>query len=212
MTVWEAIIERAKEYYADNQYASVVELLNPLLDDGCRRGFAWFMLGDSLRVLGRCSEAQFALMQSLSLAPDHKKCRVHVLLALLAGSVGQLAEAENWHQCATRSQEAQEEAFFWVFRGGNLARLERFEEAAECHRRATQLRGAVDEAWLNLGFVLRAQRKYDEALHAFRQALEITPDYPEALQAIAELAEIHDAIRFMCELDATDASADDELD
>ena len=52
------------------------------------------------------------------------------------------------------------------------------------HRNATRCtKGAVDEAYFNLGLVLRAQERYQEALACFEKAIELTPDYEEAIDA-----------------------------
>ena len=44
-----------------------------------------------------------------------------------------------------------------------------------------------DEAYLNLGLVLRAQERYPEALECFERALKLTPDYSQALTAKNDL-------------------------
>jgi tetratricopeptide (TPR) repeat protein len=45
----------------------------------------------------------------------------------------------------------------------------------------------VDEAYFNLGLVLRAQERYQEALACFEKALELTPDYREAITAKSDV-------------------------
>jgi len=45
----------------------------------------------------------------------------------------------------------------------------------------------LDEAYLNLGLVLRAQERYKEALACFEKALELTPDYRKAITAKSDI-------------------------
>jgi tetratricopeptide (TPR) repeat protein len=40
---------------------------------------------------------------------------------------------------------------------------------------------------LNLGLVLRAQERYEEALACFEKALQLTPDYQDAMTAKADV-------------------------
>lgn len=103
------------------------------------------------------------------------------------------AIAERWFALASRDEATADLGWFWIFRGANLALAEAFEEAEQCHRRASQLPGDPDEAFLNLGYVLRAQRKYADAEAAFEQALDLTPDYPEAEKALAGLRQLPSA-------------------
>lgn len=69
------------------------------------------------------------------------------------------------------------------------ARDGRLAEAEEAHRKATSLRGDVDEAFLNLGLVLRAQGRFEEAAEAFECALAICAKYEEASEALADVRE-----------------------
>jgi tetratricopeptide (TPR) repeat protein len=56
------------------------------------------------------------------------------------------------------------------------------------HARATRcIEGRLDEAYFNLGLVLRAQESFREAKEAFEQALELDPHYGEARQALADV-------------------------
>jgi tetratricopeptide (TPR) repeat protein len=62
------------------------------------------------------------------------------------------------------------------------------QDAAAVHRRATRCKeGCIDEAFLNLGFVLRALERYSEARKCFQRALEIDPKYKEAKEALADI-------------------------
>lgn len=81
-----------------------------------------------------------------------------------------------------------DDASGYIFSGGVLARLGRFEEAAEAHQRGTRCsKGCVDEAHYNLGLIRRAQERFDDARRCFERALEIDPTYPDAPVALADV-------------------------
>ena len=58
-----------------------------------------------------------------------------------------------------------------LFKGGKL------QEAESVLRDAVKLGGEIDEALANLGGVLLAQQRYEEAGECYRSALEIDHDY-----------------------------------
>ena len=59
-----------------------------------------------------------------------------------------------------------------------LAKQGEFAEAKRCHRRAIKLETSPpDEAYYNLGLILRAERRFAAALDAFDAAIRIDPDY-----------------------------------
>jgi len=53
-------------------------------------------------------------------------------------------------------------------------------------RAATQRRPRFPEAWNGLGHSLKMQRKFDDALKAYDEALRQRPDFPEALEYLGE--------------------------
>jgi len=53
-------------------------------------------------------------------------------------------------------------------------------------RAATQRRPRFPEAWNGLGHSLKMQRKFDDALKAYDEALRQRPSFPEALEYLGE--------------------------
>ena len=97
-----------------------------------------------------------------------------------------------------------DEASGHIYIGGVLAKSGRLKEAETAHRvaiRCTQ--GCRDEAYLNLGLVLRAQERYDEAATCFEQALKLDPKYVAARKA---LRDVRNTMRFSKELRREEAA------
>lgn len=112
-----------------------------------------------------------------------------VLLALgrLYAEWGQREEAVNIYRELT--QRFPEDSDGYIYGGGVLTRMGKLTEAEATYRRATECEeGCIDEAFLNLGFVLRAQERYEEARRCFERAIELDAEYEAAKLALDDLA------------------------
>jgi protein O-GlcNAc transferase len=100
---------------------------------------------------------------------------------------GRLADAESWFRKAIDADPTQVAAYAML--GACQARQGKLNEAEETHRSATQLSDSdlLDEAYHNLGLVLRGQDRWAEAADCFRKAIEITPDYQDAIEALEDV-------------------------
>jgi tetratricopeptide (TPR) repeat protein len=188
-----AVRGAAKDAYDEGRFAATAELLGAYVRCKEDDAFAWMMLGDAQRVLGLTDEAERSLRRSLEL--DSGRWMTRVRLARLCDDAGRHDEAEAWYAEALEDPEAAATGYLWIFRGSNFARQCQLRAAEECHRKAAALDHVdVDEAYLNLGYVLRAQGRYVEAGAAFRRALELCPDYPEAAEGMQSLEGVEGAI------------------
>jgi protein O-GlcNAc transferase len=99
-----------------------------------------------------------------------------------AGRVGTASHAvmQPDRQAAKQAHKAWE-------RGVALARQKRYQEAADCFSKSTQLCPQDSLYWLNLGNVLSKLHRSDEALHAARKALEFNAYNTVAAQLAAKL-------------------------
>jgi len=71
---------------------------------------------------------------------------------------------------------------------GSLWSQGKLRDAEETYRQATtKTEGHPDEAWANLGYVLRAQERYQEALAALEHALRMDPTVRGVQRAIADV-------------------------
>jgi tetratricopeptide (TPR) repeat protein len=99
---------------------------------------------------------------------------------------GDFAGAEPWYQKAI--DEDPDDAGSYIFLGAAQAQQGKLKQAEETHRRATQCTdGCIDEAYCNLGLVLRGQGRLTEAAECFRKAVEISPKYADAIEALEDV-------------------------
>lgn len=99
---------------------------------------------------------------------------------------GDFMGAEEWYQKVIDSRP--EDAGGYIYLGAVQARQGRLHEAEASHRRGTQCpEGAIDEAYQNLGLVLRGQGRLLEAAECFRKALELDAEYYDAIEALHDV-------------------------
>ena len=147
---------------------------------------AWVLLGNSLTDMANYDVARDALETALRLSPP---ARMRLSLATMGEhykSRGDYQSAAEWYQ---RSIDvAPDHATGYIYLGGLLTRQGRLDEAEESYRAATACKsGHIEEAYLNLGLVLRAQERLVESAEALVHAIELDPNYPEAKHALKDV-------------------------
>src|SRR5262249_59034503 len=92
-------------------------------------------------------------------------------------------------------------------RGGNAAKKKA--------RDATELDPALPEPWNGLGYALRQQARWDESVNAYREALRLRPNYPQALECLGHayvaMGRLDDARAVLARLRPLDPREADEL-
>ena len=167
--------------------ASALLIVREILRNHPDDANALVLQGRLLASLARYGEAEQSLCAALDLFTDDSAFAVYRELGHLYESWGrlELALAQFEKVVAARPEHASGH----IYAGGVLARLGRFDEAMASHTKATQCpEGQIDEAYFNLGLVLRAQERFDEAKTCLERALEIDPSYAEARQALSDVA------------------------
>jgi tetratricopeptide (TPR) repeat protein len=176
-------IERLEER---GHTASVIAATARYLADYPEHGFMWLSYGIALYELARYPEAQAALRRAARLCPPEKLHLVQHHFGHLYRQKGAFSLAERWYRKAIALQPGS--ATGYIYLGALLAVGGRLREAGAIHRKATQCEtGSIDEAYLNLGYVLRAQDQFADAAECFRRALKIDPKYKEAKDALADV-------------------------
>jgi tetratricopeptide (TPR) repeat protein len=183
----DAQVKRIQQAYDSGSLALTVVLARHLLNSDPANLPVLVHLGMALADLGNHVEARQVLERYSALTGGPSPAVLRQFGRLLDAE-GRHTEAEEWFTKAIHA--APSDAQNHIFLGGMLARLGQLERAAECHRRATACQsGPIDEAWLNLGLVLRGLGQYANARDAFDQALALSPDYAEARRARVDVTQ-----------------------
>jgi tetratricopeptide (TPR) repeat protein len=149
----------------------------------------WLYYADSLYAMARYTEALSALRRATRLCPPIKLYLVYRRFGHLHRQRGAFRLAESWYRRAIDVHSS--DATDHIFLGALLATAGRLPEAEAVHRRATKCKeGCRDEAFLNLGLVLRALRRYSEARQCFQRALDIDPKYKAARKELSDVEHV----------------------
>ena len=147
---------------------------------------AWLLLGGMLYLVARYEEAERALLKALKLMAQEHRWVALQQLGQLFREAGDYARSAEWHR--KQVDEFPRDASGYICLGAVLAKSGQLAEAEKVHRRGTQCEtGAVDEAYLNLGLVLRALQRYAEAAECFREAIRLDPNYDAAKDALRDV-------------------------
>jgi tetratricopeptide (TPR) repeat protein len=170
-------------------FAGVIESAKEYLKDFPNHDLVRLYYGIALYELARYEEAKKALLQIIKECDLEHLAYLYSQMGHLYKKKGEFQKAAQWYRKAVKAEGR--EAGYWIFLGAVLALDGKLSEAEECHRQATKCRtGDFSEAYLNLGYVLRAQEKYTKALACFEKALELDPKYKEAKHAIKDLKKV----------------------
>jgi tetratricopeptide (TPR) repeat protein len=161
------------------EHALALELSRDLLRQSPRYDIAWLLQGVILYELARYTDAEKTLRRAVQLIPDASLDHGYVHLGHLCKHRGDFEKAELYYRKALAL--APENAARHIFLGALLAIKGDLEAAEKVHRDGTGCsEGRMDEAYLNLGLVLRAQERYAEALECFTKVFDLSPDNEEA--------------------------------
>ncbi len=169
------------------RFALTVLRARRYLVDFPTHGSAWVVLGTALMEMARYDEAQAALEYAIAHYPPQKLWIPHTRMGHLFKFAGKYESAALWYRKVIDGFP--NDATGHICLGGILAKQGLLQEAAEVHRSGTRCtEGCIDEAFLNLGYVLRAQEKFEEAGECFREAIRRDPKYREAKEALRDIA------------------------
>lgn len=155
---------------------------------------ARFAQAVALQLAGDADRA-IPLYEQLTSDPEHGRDA----LVNLASIYRQKKDAVNLDSCSRRLMQLDPESVVAREAGAYAAFLrEDYGRAAECLEWLAE-RGAMPvEMWLNLGLCRRKEGRHDLALEAYRRALELQPDLPEAhvrvVEALRELGRDEEAL------------------
>jgi tetratricopeptide (TPR) repeat protein len=197
-----ADIDDAEERQHD---ATAVHLCREYLKREPECGLVWLKLGGLLHQIARYDESRAALEMAIQHASYYSETPglekfVRAVSLYEMGNLyrawGKYEEAAAWYRCGIELQP--DRANGYTSLGEVLAQAGDLEAAEAPLRKATQCkRGFIDEAYLNLGLVLRSQGRFTEAAECLRKALELDPDGDAAGGTRAALEDVERIIRLI---------------
>jgi superkiller protein 3 len=147
-------------------------------------------LGLLLLDLGRVDQAIAELKESIDLDPNRGDTHFHLGTAL--------AEARRWDDAVAAYRRAITQPSLTVSDlahqnlGLALFHLGRYREAEDALRFALSLDPQLQAAYYNLGLVLTAEKRPEEAKASFRRARQIAPESPFGQAALERLKALGD--------------------
>ena len=175
-----------KKAFNEDCVATTIVLARRVLADNPTDSLTLNRLGNVLSSVSRFTEAEIVLRDALEHSPENRKHVALANLGLLFELQGQYDTAANWFRKTIDRKP--DDATGYIFLGATLARAGKLFEAEEIYRQGTQCaRGCIDEAWCNLGLVLRGLERFKESRKCFELAIEIDPEYDDAMDALADV-------------------------
>jgi tetratricopeptide (TPR) repeat protein len=175
------IIELATQYLSEGKLVDVVKLCDKLIAWREDHGQAWFYkslvahaegkLQDALEYLKKTEEATDLIVPRLLL-----QGRCHA-------GLGDIGAGLTTFQKALDFQPDNAEAYYWV--GLCLKEKQDLTDARSFLRRTTLIDPGFGPAWYEQGNVALLLARYDEAIRAYRKAIELIPEGVEIYNNLA---------------------------
>jgi len=177
-----------REAYNNNQAATCVLLCEHWLRDHPDDLAVIHEYATMLYEMTRFDEAIAVYNDALERFPEDR-WGIYNQLGHLHQYRGAMIDAECAYQEAINDNP--EEATSYIFLGAVQARQGKLVEAENTHRLATQCpEGFIDEAYHNLGLVLRGQGRFAEAKFFFEKAIELDAGYEYAIEALKDVTAV----------------------
>lgn len=178
--------ESLRQAFKADRTATTVVLARRILKLNPRDAATWARLGSALTNLANFDEAEVALRNALVHCEASKRILVYTQLGHLFHHRGDYATATEWFERVIELDPT--DAAGHIYLGGSLAMQGKLEEAEASHRNAAECTsGCIDEAYHNIGLLLRAQGRLEESAVCFRRALDIDPEYSDSQLALDDV-------------------------
>lgn len=172
----EALVGMSLVALASRQSQAAVQMATAAVTVAPTMDTAWVALGQALRTVDRCDDAEQAYEQAIRLDGTSPLARMG--LAELKIATERPAEAIADYELALRRRPSLVPAH--LGRGHALMCLERYEEALESYERALAFSPRLAEADFAAGFVLARMGRPQEAERRYRHAIARRPDFAAA--------------------------------
>ena len=180
-----AAFRRVIDAEDNDQVATCVALGERLLAESPESTLTRFSVANTLYLMARYEDALAQYDAILQSDPD-LEWAVRNQIGHLNRYRGDFKAAEA---CYARAAEIEpDNASSFVYLGAVQVRQGRLKDAERSHRTAVQCeRGRIDEAYHNLGLVLRGQGRLTEAKECFEEAISRDSEYDEAIEALRDV-------------------------
>lgn len=178
--------EQIFEAEDNGNYACVLQLCKPYLEEYPRDKVVWIVYGEILSKFSLYDEAEFAFDKAIKSKSNAVRFSAWIGRGFMNQRRGNLTQAEKCFQKAAEIHPDEVDAYvFWgvcAFQRGDL------KTAEEILRRAIASNGNTrDEAYFNLGSVLMVQERYFEAVACYKEAINIDPNYEIAKARLKDI-------------------------
>jgi tetratricopeptide (TPR) repeat protein len=176
-------LARAAQAIAAGQLAAAERLLRPYLVEAPDDAAAILMLADVATALGFFVEAERLLRQAMELAPDFLETRQRLAAALLHQNrvtesialLDSILDRDPAHRSAA------------LTRATTLGQIGDYEEAARAYELLLGRSADDPTLWMGYAHVLKTMGRAEDAIGAYRRALELNPGSGEAWWSFANL-------------------------
>ena len=176
-----AVLSEIQAQARAGDHTRAAERAEAALRDGMQHPLLFNLAALRQEQLGRLDEAEVLLRQGLSLAPDDVACRNALGLCLLRSE----RPAEALSEFDRLLQRDANLPFAHSSRGAALSWLGQSASAQHSYERAVELDPGQVASWAGLATLAASRGAYPEARAFAERALDLAPDFPAALIALA---------------------------
>jgi tetratricopeptide (TPR) repeat protein len=173
----------AQSCLSAKQYSCALDEFRKILEQNPDSSAAHVLTGEALDGLGKTPDAIAEFQAAAKVAP--REATIHFGLGYLYWKSHQYDEAkrEFENELSVDSSHAQALAYL-----GDIEMKRNNPEAAlSLLTKATKLKDDIRIAYLDTGTILAQQKRYDEAVAAFQQAVKLDPAQPDAHYRLAHV-------------------------
>ena len=169
-------------------HALLIEKSAAYLEIYPKDAFIWFYHGSALAEVSRFEEAEKAFEKALRSKKELLKASVWTAKAHLEQRRGDFDAAQKcFSQALSFDSTATWNHVFWGVLLFQRGELQSAEERLRLAISSIPVEKDQDEAYFNLGSVLMAQKRYEEAARCYRKTLEFDPEYETAKIRLADV-------------------------
>jgi tetratricopeptide (TPR) repeat protein len=162
--------------FDQDSLVTIVIAANKLLEIDPDNSKVLLQLGSALYRMSRFDEAIDVIEKAMGYLPYDRMYLAYLYMGDVFKCQGKYDEACEWYQKVIEVRPYDTDGY--IYQGSAFARQGKLVEAERLHRMGIECdEGCIDEAYYNLGLVLRAQDKLEEARECFEKTLELDPHF-----------------------------------